>query len=1468
MSRIQLFLFGKFDLIIDGQPIADFPKGNVQALLIYLALNPGDHRREALAELLWPGPIPSLGNLRSTLSRLRSTLEKAAPGITDTLIISTRHTLGLNLKQVIVDAVQFEALLKQCEAHPHRHLHDCNACLNRLEQAIALYRGELLVGTMLRDQIDEFEGKLLRQRQFLKDKALSVLSKLATAYELRGEFRQAHDYASRSVDLAPFQGEATHRQLMRILVHLGQRNLALKHYESYQSDLNGEMDAKPEARTTTLYKQIETGEFDQTPATYAEHALLEQVVVTTNIPLVPQIPENRTINTATVEEPIIDWGDRPNIESFYGREEEQALLIEWLVHNPHRLVAILGMGGAGKSTLTAHVVTQVACHFEFVLWYSLSNAPSLDRIVERWLRILSHQQLAHLPDPLSERLYLLVDYLDQHRCMLILDNMESILNADDHAGHALKGYEGFIQCLQLLCSNSHQSCLVLTSRERPHGLSRLQRMKKDVKILHLSGLDEEAAQAILATHGLQASASDTANLNALYSGNPLALHIAADTIMGFHDGNVGVFLNSGLALFDGIRVILEQQFSRLTEVERDVLIWLSIHRETTSFHVLNKNLDGKSRPNTIQEALLTLQRRSLLIKRDSIPDPGSSVVKSGFMVQNVVMEYVTEELLKSSFLEIQTGELFYLARYPLLQAQAKEYIRASQLQLLIQPIAEQLQSNFESVAIKQKLQELLTAIRCNPSWARSYAGGNILNVLLHLRIDTRGVDFSDMAIRQAFLRSKYLPSVNLTNADLSDAVFTDTFSMIRATAFSPDGRYLAAGTSHGDIRLWAADTRQPVGLLQGHSRLVQCIAFSPDGQYLVSGGEDGSVRYWNVASIVDNAQSGHSSMHLDSRSDAPPCMILHKDEQIVRAIAFSPDGQFIASGGDDQLIRLWHTETCRAAATFHGHRTLVTGLDFSPNQQILASCSGDHTIRLWNLAEVQHKDETQEFYEGYVLCNLSHDRANVFYQVAFSPDGQRVAGCTFTGIVALWSVADLSIELSMASEPLPQIDSEADLTEVEKIGPRICTLQNQTGSINAIAFHADGRILAGGGDERVIRLWDIEREQVMNTLQGHADPIMSLSFSPDGSQLASSSGDQTLRLWDVETGYPTQIMTGYAKPVNTLTFSLDGRVLVSGGNDQAIHVWDVATSGEEVVLNDIATHSHMLSGHTNLLWSVAIRQDGNVVASSSEDMTIRLWDMRSRQPMHILQQQKHIITTVAFSPDGKTLASSSFDHSVCLWDVRTGQYLAQLVDTDAESTDHGAWSSTYSPDGLILAVGYHGGRIVMWDTQTGEKSLTLEGHTSWVRSLAFSQDGALLASASNDRTVCLWDARSGKRIKVLDGHDDWVMSVAFSPDDTILASASHDRTIRLWPVASIEEPHILKGHKNGVMSIAFHPSSNQLASGSHDETIKFWDLETRRCVQTLRAPGPYEGLNITGSRGVSPAQKAAILTLGGVDGTE
>ncbi|MFG2984057.1 WD40 repeat domain-containing serine/threonine protein kinase [Streptomyces sp. NPDC048258] len=300
--------------------------------------------------------------------------------------------------------------------------------------------------------------------------------------------------------------------------------------------------------------------------------------------------------------------------------------------------------------------------------------------------------------------------------------------------------------------------------------------------------------------------------------------------------------------------------------------------------------------------------------------------------------------------------------------------------------------------------------------------------------------------------------------------------------------------------------------------------------------------------------------------------------------------------------------------------------------------------------------------------------------------------------------------------------------------------------------------------------------------------------------LSLTDGGDGSRAW--------RVLTGHTGVVWSVAISRDGKTLVSGSGDNTIRLWDIASG-----ISD-----HPLSSHTGSVRSVAFGPDGETFASGSADKTIQLWSRNSRTATVSLNGHTNTVVSVAFSPDGKTLASAGWDNAVRLWDITSSSSQTLTSETDTPR------SVAFGPDGRLVASCGADNDVRLWDMTSSTSAVSLRGHTRSLEAVAFSPDGKTLASGSRDTTIRLWDITRRTSIYTFTGHVSDVTSVAFSPDGKTLASGGSEHTIRLWDINSRTSTATLTGHTGEVTSVAFSPDGKTLASGSNDSTIRLWKL--------------------------------------------
>jgi WD40 repeat protein len=540
----------------------------------------------------------------------------------------------------------------------------------------------------------------------------------------------------------------------------------------------------------------------------------------------------------------------------------------------------------------------------------------------------------------------------------------------------------------------------------------------------------------------------------------------------------------------------------------------------------------------------------------------------------------------------------------------------------------------------------------------------------------------------------------------------------------------------------------------------------------------------------------------------------------VSTVAFSPDGQLVASGGGAYL-RVWRTTDMRLLQVLSFDNP--TALAFSKDGKKLGVASVHGS---WALYDVVAGDQPLQ-----ARFNAPAG-TSVVYGIAFTPNGKKAAMACFDNLIRIFDTTEKT-----AGEPVQ--------------------VQGHEKAVQVVAYSPDGKTLASGSADKTVRLWDatlaIPKEKAV--LATPTSPITSLAFAPNGATLAVACEDGSIRLWSLPVaarGAREKVVFGdpaKTGPVHHVSFSATGQTLAAACADNTVRLWSVALPKPR--------ERSKLDGHAAAVSSVMYSPDNKMIVTGSADWTCRTWDVSGAVPKERFTPASHLshVYACAISPDCQTLASGSLDKVLRLWDLnrpdpRTRNYI--------KGDSIPIYNIAYSPDGSRLAVSGITGTIRQWDSSTGKQLRPVVGLPYYPVTLTYTPDGQNLLTYS-DKVAYLYDAETGREIRQFAGHTTPLLSVNLSPDGTKLVTSAGtylykdgkiveinrvpqytDTTVRLWDVGSGMELNLFKGHKLPVYRAFFAPNGKYVYSGAAGDT----SLTRRELASLESAPTQaFPGLN-------------------------
>ena len=626
-----------------------------------------------------------------------------------------------------------------------------------------------------------------------------------------------------------------------------------------------------------------------------------------------------------------------------------------------------------------------------------------------------------------------------------------------------------------------------------------------------------------------------------------------------------------------------------------------------------------------------------------------------------------------------------------------------------------------------------------------------------------------------------------------------------------------------------------------------------------------SLRLAREAVLTSNSQGSLSALREALARVGGTISLTGHDGELGSAV-FSRNGkQVLTLSPEDRTFRVWDAVSGEEV-------TMVDQKGISSNRAVLSSegivvtADNDGSVRTWDPDSGQVRDTLRP---SVGSISIPSRRCSPSGECEEPPREDSDSDLVIEAVTAVEISRDEELLLAAHNNGVTRVWKASDPEEAPQ------EFIAQGGVVLDATFSEDGRFVASGDDDGMVRIWEVESGEQRDVLQTGQGVVWGVDFSPDGALIASAGSDGSAKLWEVESGREVGALEGHAQAVWDVNFSPDGERIVTASADGTAKLWERA--GEEV---------STLSGHVGAIRTAEFNPDGNLVVTAGHDATARIWNLEGQVPLKLdaggdaageaafdptatrvatassdgavrvfdLEGGGREVTTidvaseanepvdqmigVAFSPDGDRLVAGGTPAMAAVFDAESGE-----LDLRLDEFSRPIISVEFSPDGdRVLGMSAQHATAPIWDATTGELQREFYTDPGGIRlpvgtDAAFSPDGELVATA-DEEAVRIYDANDGAVVADIPGFDGYARSVEFSPDGSRLLAAGDDGTARAWEVETGEEVRVFRGHRGEVLDASYHPDGTLVLTAGRDGTARFWDAQTGGQLQELeRASG-------------------------------
>lgn len=1067
--------------------------------------------------------------------------------------------------------------------------------------------------------------------------------------------------------------------------------------------------------------------------------------------------EDKKINAPKIHCPEI-----PDISLFVGRENEIQELKEYLIYDHANLVFIQGLKGVGKTDLSVKIAHELKDNFDFVIWKKLLNAPDLIYLISDINNII-HPSFENINQSYDFVINQFHDNLNKNKCLIILDNFESVLT------NKFNDYEQFLSDLVKI---KHGGCLIITSREIPKIIDRLVPKRKDFKIIKLDGLNYEDGIKIFNNYG-DFKCDDVEKWKFLinsFNGNPLALELLARHIDEVFFGDVNSFLEEGLSSFDDFNELLDWHYDRLSLLEKEVIYWLTINREPVSYISLKDDIYSENSKEKLSSTLQSLQRKIPLER-----------VRCSFMLQPVLIEYTTQKIIKrleeeifledkelknvviESFLdkikeEIKSGKLHLINSHVIFKATSKEHIRENQKAIILFPLIRKLLNFYETPEnLAHQIKSILEVIKNKTPDVKSYAPTNLITILIHLDISLKGWDFSRLYFKEIYLQGYNLQGINFSHSTFSKFNITQNFGAVLKLKYCNHIGKLIASTTSYNIYVYSENLSTTHMILKGHEDWVWDFDVLESEHLLISGSEDKTIKIWSL-------NSGE-------------CLKTIYDSKQVRAISVAQKNKLIASGTEEHSVKIWDINSGALIQKLEIHKDIVRAVIFSNDNRVLVSASDEGLIVIWSTITWSPLKILKKYHVPVTALDICQKS---MWIASGGDDGKIIIWDLLTGNlikeIYAHSSGVKSIKFNSSSNILISSD-DLGFIKIWDISTSTCvnTIKAHGNIIRSIDFNDDGLRIYSGSEDETIKIWDTLSLVCLNKISGYDNAIWDVKFAPNSTNKVFLSDNHNISEWNCETEQVIKRYEGHRNRSRCILITQDSTTLISASEDNEIKLWDIST-GECV---------RTFKEHLDYVYSVDIF--GELMVSGGEDNLIKLWNINDcTRSIRTLNKHQLAVYAVKFSFNGEYFASAGEDNSIIIWSTNSFEFVHEL-----KEHKKCVRAICFSNDDKLLISSSEDSLIKIWDINSGLCITTLKRHKNSVKALAMSKRGNLFASGSDDKTIFIWKT-NGEFVKELTVGSDSIKGIDFSYDDKKLICAIEDGTSQIWNLETFSLEKVLR----------------------------------------------------------------------------